>query len=196
MCRADHDFVGFWDVDEFLIPMNGTDSKISTVLKQYVDVGGLAVNWRIVGPSYHMLKPPGGVLENYNMCTPWSYEENEEIKTIVNTKFAIQPTTDPHTFVYKNGYGAVDDAGRPVPGVRNPRKVGDVQAFALYHYVTKSKEEYEEKMRRGSAMGNRKKESYFDMISKIATSPCLEWQAMFQQMKGYQARASCSRTRF
>ena len=177
-CREDHDFLGFWDVDEFVMPnvnqITGQEANISIFLSNFTHFGGLALNWRIVGPSGHDLKPSGGVLKNYNRCTPWSYKENEEIKSIVNTKYALKPTSDPHTFVFKDGYFAVDNNGRQVQGGVHSLGVESPPRFALYHFVTKSKSEYEEKMKRGSAMGNRKTISYFNEIESAANVTCEE----------------------
>ena len=138
-----------------------------------MDVGGVALNWRIVGPSGHHKKPEHrGVLRNYDRCTPWNFTENEEIKSVVNTRYAVRPLSDPHTFEYLEGYHAVDCSGRRVNAGRNPEGVQSPPLFSLHHYVTKSWEEYQEKMRRGSAMGNRKSSEYFQRIQEIATEAC------------------------
>lgn len=174
--RENHAFIGFWDIDEFIVPLQPTETNFADFLTTHMmHVGGVAINWRIVGPSGHETKPAtGGVLDNYQVCTPWNYLENEEIKSVVNTEFALAPLSDPHTFSYKEGYFAVDCQGRRVEGGRNPRGVESPPPFALYHYVTKSKEEYRQKMRRGSAMGNRKNEDYFNRIQNISKIPCSE----------------------
>jgi hypothetical protein len=149
-------------------------ANIAIFLANFTHFGGLALNWRIVGPSGHDSKPSGGVLKNYNQCTPWSYEENQEIKSIVNTKYVLKPTSDPHTFTFKDGYFAVDGMGRQVQGGVHSLGVESPPPFALYHFVTKSKSEYEEKMKRGSAMGNRKTRSYFTKIENAANEMCEE----------------------
>jgi hypothetical protein len=179
--RALHDFVGFWDVDEFVVRSNAAVPPFSQYLSEMMkshgntSMGGLALNWRIVGPSGHVTKPSsGGVLENYRMCTPWTYAENEEIKSVVRTAHAVRPLSDPHTFEYREGYHAVDCEMRPVDGGRHPAGVRDPPPkYALYHFVTKSREDYQEKMRRGSAMGNRKAWEYFDTIERLAIEPCV-----------------------
>ena len=152
----------------------GQKENISIFLANFTHFGGLALNWRIVGPSGHESKPSGGVLKNYNQCTPWSYKENREIKSIVNTKYVIKPTSDPHTFIFKDGYFAVDGMGRQVQGGVHSLGVESPPRFALYHFVTKSKSEYEEKMKRGSAMGNRKTRAYFKKIENAANVMCEE----------------------
>ena len=171
--RDQHDFIGFWDVDEYVAPVatNGS-SFVTFLMDEMMDVGGLALNWRIVGPSGHVTKPTGGVLENYQLCTPWEYHENEEIKSVVNTKHVRKPLSDPHTFEYQPGYHAVDCLKQRVDGGRHPNGIKEPPMYVLYHFVTKSWEEYREKMKRGSAMGNRKTEAYFRHIQDIGNVPC------------------------
>lgn len=180
VCRDLHRFIGFWDIDEFLVPVDSRIQNIADFLLPYERYGGLAVSWRVVGPSGHVMRPPGGVIANYQSCTKWDFADNAEIKSIVNARHAARPTSDPHTFVYTPGMGAVDTEGRAVEGSRNPEVHTDWQdhgrapPLALYHYVTKSEEEYREKMRRGSAMGNRKDTVYFERIAAAAQESCDE----------------------
>ncbi len=172
--RDKHDYVGFWDVDEYIVRRDASVEAFREFLgrEEVMHSGGVALNWRIVGPSGHETRPlSGSLLDTYRMCTPWSYAENEEIKSVVRTEHAVGPRSDPHTFEYKEGYHAVDPEGRVVSGGRNPAGARDPR-YALYHFVTKSKEEYREKMRRGSAMGNRKDMSYFESLERLAVVPC------------------------
>jgi hypothetical protein len=196
--RGLHKFVGFWDVDEFLIPLDGEiinkitqesekGEGLSTYLQEFEEYGGLGVGWRVVGPSGHITKPveshkntSKSILASFTLCTTWDFVDNQEIKTIVNTEYALHPTSDPHTFVYKDDKYAVDADKNPIQGGRNPFikknwvEKGHPPKLALYHYVTKSEEEYREKMQRGSAMGNRKDWTYFKRIEEAATEVCTE----------------------
>lgn len=187
--RERHRFVGFWDVDEFLVPLDPGITSLPSFLARYEAYGGLAVNWRTVGPSGHDHPPQSGTLESYQRCTPWDWPDNAGIKTIVNTRLALHPTTDPHSFVYSDAAHAVDAERRRVEGTRN-EAMGEAwlherraPALALYHYVTKSREEYREKMRRGSAMGNRKDEAFFERVRAAADVACPEAVAACRRMK-------------
>lgn len=180
-CRDLHQFIGFWDIDEFLVPITIPTSSVLDYLRKFENKGAVGVSWRVVGPSGHVKRPTGGVLTNFNSCTPWDYPDNSEIKSIVNAKYALHPTSDPHTFVYVQGKTAVDTEGEAIlEGSRHPliakrwAEQGRPPQLALYHFVTKSEEEYETKMRRGSAMGNRKDMTYFEKIKAAATQPCRE----------------------
>jgi hypothetical protein len=44
--------------------------------------------------------------------------------------------------------------------------------IALYHYLTKSEQEYMQKMKRGSAAGNYKSPEFFHTINQYATAEC------------------------
>ena len=50
--------------------------------------------------------------------------------------------------------------------------------IALYHYATKSLAEYQSKIERGSAMGNKKTIHFFDFIDKEATANCTDALAL------------------
>jgi hypothetical protein len=178
--RNVHTWVAFWDGDEFLVPMDVHAPALPELLGRFEEYGGVAVSWRTVGPSGHVYRPSGGVLPSYLRCVPWNHSDCSEIKTIVNVEKAIRPTTDPHTFVYEQGAVAVDMEAREVEGHINPyvaedwRLYGRAPRWALYHYATKSEEEFRNKSRRGSAMGNRKGREYFDGVNAAATERCEE----------------------
>ena len=53
----------FIDADEFLFPLNEGESVaniVSSILDVEPKAGGLAVNWRMFGSSFHEEKPYGG----------------------------------------------------------------------------------------------------------------------------------------
>lgn len=147
---SQHQFVGFWDVDEFLV-LPDPSLRFPDLLREYENFGGVVVNWRLVGSSGHQRPPPGGVLESFVQCTPEEYHENYQVKTIVNTRWVDLPTTDPHHFAFKLGKYAVNTAFERVDGavtvaIRNDRMV-------LYHYALKSVAHYKAKIMRGSEIG-------------------------------------------
>lgn len=179
--RGKHAWVGFWDVDEFVVPIDPMlPTSIADILRDFEQYGALVLSWRTVGPSGHVARPSEGIVRSYRRCTGWDYPHNAEIKTIANTKFAAYPTTDPHTFVYWNGTSAVDIEKRRVEGHVNPHVIEDWKSkrrkprLALYHYVTKSEEDFNWKSARGSAMGNRKGYEYFERLQRIANEQCNE----------------------
>lgn len=70
----------------------------------------------------------------------------------------------------QEGKHAVNSAGEEVSGARSSRVVTD--RIALNHYVTKSLEQYQQKMQRGSGMGNRKSMEFFQLTQLMATERC------------------------
>ena len=185
--RDRHAFIGFWDVDEFIVPIDPTITNIPTFLKQYnyENSGGLVVGWRIVGPSGHIRAPPAGtVLSSFTRCTPWDWPDNQEVKTVAaNTKYALHPTSDPHTFEYNKTAmrsPPKDASGNVVSGQKNPLIKEDWKMhrrppkLALYHYVTKSRQEFVDKVKRGSGMGNRKDVAFFERIEAASGEGCME----------------------
>lgn len=75
-------FLGFIDVDEFIVLQEPQVDEIQAVLTDFEHYGGLVVNWRVFGSSQHQEKPPGGVLKNYDDCIPRTEQESRFIKTI------------------------------------------------------------------------------------------------------------------
>ena len=63
-------------MDEFIVPVKQGVS-IPTVLRQYEQVGGLALNWMLLGSSGIEKRPEKGVLASYNSCVI-----NNHVKTI------------------------------------------------------------------------------------------------------------------
>jgi len=70
----------------------------------------------------------------------------------------------------QEGKQAVNSAGEDVYGARASDVVTD--KIVLNHYVTKSLEQYQQKMNRGSGMGNRKSIEFFDLTQLMATENC------------------------
>ena len=70
----------------------------------------------------------------------------------------------------QEGKHAVTSAGEEVSGARSSRVTTD--RIVLNHYVTKSLEQYQQKMERGSGMGNRKSMEFFQLTQLMATERC------------------------
>lgn len=82
-------YIAFIDADEFLFPLKERESIaniVSSLLDMKPEVGGLAVNWRMFGSSFHEEKPYGGVLGNYLYRAFENGKGNECIKSIVNPR--------------------------------------------------------------------------------------------------------------
>ena len=170
--RSKHSFIAFIDVDEFLFLRDPNISSMPQLLKEFEGYGGLAVNWVQFGSSGHVHRPHGGTLASYWKCIPKHHPENLHVKSIVNTKYVERATGDPHHFTYLDGKQAVSEKFVPVNGARSDSN--EISRIALYHYVTKSRDQYVHKIGRGSAMKNFKTIDFFDAVEKEATSNCTD----------------------
>ncbi|KAL4442455.1 hypothetical protein ABPG77_005039 [Micractinium sp. CCAP 211/92] len=134
--RNRHAWMGFFDLDEFLIIMDGSPS-LPALLARYPGVGALAVNWRLFGSSGHVERPVGGVLQSFTACTPAGYPENAHIKSIVRPQRTLGAAWSPHHFEYAAGYYAVNTNGTRVDGPLSSPPASD--ALLLHHYALRSR---------------------------------------------------------
>lgn len=178
--RDSHDWVAFFDADEYLILLE-SGTTLHGLLEDYKDYPALAVNWIMFGSSGRQTRPvEGGMLRWYMQCRT---VPEPHIKVIANSKEVENVLSPhPHNIYYKNQSNAVvenfdkvehvygaeceqtpgcetADHERPcrtdcnpMPGFKYPAQ--DVERIALFHYVTRSWEDYERKMDRGSASVN------------------------------------------
>lgn len=162
---SSHDFIGFIDVDEFVVVAH-RGIKIGRVLDHYSDFGGLSLNWKIFGSSGHGVRPAGGVLQNYCTCEP-GFDRHTKIfvNTARITSLEVQDplcsygdqhgkvlfTSDPHHVCYaRKDLYSVSVTFKHVKG---PFHHLNVTAPLIYinHYVTKSRADYQRKLDRGRA---------------------------------------------
>ena len=174
--RSRHQFIAFIDVDEFFFLRDQSVANMPALLHEYEAEAGLAVNWVQFGSSGHIHRPQGGTLANFWKCIPSQHPENLHVKTIANTLYVDRVSSDPHHFLYFEGKTAVNEKFEPVDGPRSGHH--DISRIALYHYVTKSRDEYMKKIERGSAMKNFKTLEFFDKVETEATEECqdaMQW---------------------
>ncbi|RYF12064.1 MAG: glycosyltransferase family 2 protein [Deltaproteobacteria bacterium] len=163
------DFMAFIDVDEFLVMPQG--DSLPAMLGDFVDHGALAVNWRQFGSSGHRRRPAGRVVDNYVFCYPATHENCRIVKLIANTKY-LRRFDGPHTASFTDGKLAVTENMEPVDGPQSDSV--SMNKVALYHYVTKSLEDFRHKMARGAAHGTVVKEmNFFRVVNREATALCM-----------------------
>jgi Glycosyltransferase family 92 len=172
-----HLWLGFLDIDEFIVVNAGADEGILHVLARFEDRGALALNWINFGSSGHVARPRGGIGPNYTSCTDVSFSNNQLVKCIVNTRHTISLGATPHEFTYQRGFHAVNTEGGAVRGARN-----DPPTYALMHvnhYVIQSREDYERKRSRWRHLKRRHLDTYFEDVDRAATRDCppLRWPA-------------------
>jgi hypothetical protein len=138
--RRETRWIAFIDLDEFLFSPTGR--RVSDVLAEFEDAPGVVANWAVFGPSGHVSRPDGLVIENYVRRTD-DPGFNHQVKSIVNPR-RVANFCGPHFFTYRDGF-AVDENGNPV----KPRNVTDSVSFErlrVNHYATKSQQEFEQKL--------------------------------------------------
>ena len=133
-------------------------------------LGGVQVTF---GSNGHIKRPAGQhTIHAYTRCIQPHPTRTEHIKSIVNTAFVTEISSDPHHFHYVDGKTAVNENYFPV--VDTPWTEGaTVTKIALHHYALKALEEFSRKINRGSGDGGRKQLDWFITIDSQATAFCM-----------------------
>lgn len=132
-------WLAFIDIDEFFVPMEKSD--IRDILDEYVQYGGLGVNWNMFSSNGHISRPNGGIIENYTACLGL----NGHIKSIIRPKVAVAPVSA-HHFNYKAGFYCVNEDCIPIKSFHT-YPLGE--KIRLNHYYYKSQQDFYDKINRG-----------------------------------------------
>lgn len=154
--KFDSHYIGFFDVDEFLLMnINGVSlpSLTTRVFNSYDGVGAYAINWRHFGSSGHIEKPDGLVIENYTHRAEDDFDRNLLVKTICNPRRVVH-FLNPHHPVLDDGYRIVNENGVTV----TDQFCADnsCSLMQVNHYFCKSREEARKKMERGKISDSKK----------------------------------------
>lgn len=130
------------DMDEFLYPIHKNNLK--EVLAEYEDVSALAVSYACFGSSGHTLKPDMQI-EAYTKRAKDNWDWNFLTKTIGQTAW-LEGCYHHHYFKIRNGLRDENrlfcDWYKPFSGKK----------IRINHYLTRSAEDYQEKIRRGNPL--------------------------------------------
>jgi hypothetical protein len=146
--KARTDWVCFLDADEFFTPT--TANTVGDFLARFPpDVSAIAINWKVFGSNGLTAWAPGLVIERFVRASSSKTPVNRHCKTIARVS-KIREVHIHRCFLSDGRY--VDSTGQDI----EIRRMGftpqihheDVQ---VNHYVVKSREECEDKLRRGSA---------------------------------------------
>jgi hypothetical protein len=111
-------------------------------------LGALGIFWLCFGSNGLVKKPKRGVLRSFVRRSRENFDSNDHVKCIVNTQFAVpKPAASPHQFSYAPGFFAVDENEKPILGPR--RRPRTSRRIRLNHYIVRSRQEFEAKMKRG-----------------------------------------------
>ena len=163
--KEESKYIAFIDADEFISTnIDNTDivkslhdkvpvsSLIDNIFNKYsnhweylsgLEPGAIGLNWKVFGNNYHVEKPEGLIIENYT-----KYGETDfcnHIKSIINPRVVSQ-FVNPHFALFKHGYCIISQQGSFIAGpfFANPND----NPLYISHYYYKSKEEFENRMRR------------------------------------------------
>ncbi len=136
----------FVDVDEFLISNEDCYLDLKALMHSYDKprVGAVQFNWKVFGSAGHIKKPKLPQFEAFIL------RENETRLGAVSrhTKVAlksgaavIKKPSDPHHFHVTRNYRVVNSAGKII--IPQPLIEPIYSKAAVYHYVTRSHDEYQ-----------------------------------------------------
>jgi hypothetical protein len=159
-----HHWLAFIDVDEFLVFQQGPPvQNLAVLLQRYEDYSALAVHWILFGSSGRDMRPVRGTLRSYPLAVPRNHTYHLYVKTIANTKCTIRTTDSPHVFQHNCTRPAVRTNYSPVYN-QTADDFPVHSLLALHHYATRSAEEFEIKMARGSGMKRQRGWEYFYFV--------------------------------
>jgi hypothetical protein len=151
------------DADEFLLPLKHADCR--DFLASVAKFEHVAVHWVMYGSSGHVSRPDGLVTRVYTYRAKGT---NQHIKTIYRPNERKSNFASPH-FMLPSQY--VNAAGEPVTW--NPKKLGGkaishpaADIARVNHYYTKSREDYDQKLRRGRSDRVHVSEDFFAKCDK------------------------------
>ncbi|KAL4537199.1 hypothetical protein Ndes2526B_g04892 [Nannochloris sp. 'desiccata'] len=159
-----HQWLAFIDVDEFLVFQQGPPvQNLPALLQGYENFSALAVHWILFGSAGRDVRPVRGTLRSYPLAVPRNHTYHLYVKTIANTKCTVRTTDSPHVFQHNCTRPAVRTNYSPV----HSQTADDLPVhslLALHHYATRSAQEFEIKMARGSGMKRQRGWDYFYFV--------------------------------
>lgn len=167
-----HTFMGFIDMDEFLVFHDHSMHNITQFLSRYEAYAGVSLYWILLGSSGHKRRPKGMVIKNYLKCVPRRHKYHTQFKSFVNLKF--QPTMySPHRALFNVSTGYLVDEN--MVRIATGRNKNCTHRFAaVYHYATKSEQDFHNKLRQGGGAGVTRPKNYLHQLDKRANETCLD----------------------
>lgn len=172
-----HKWIAYIDADEY-IETKAPDT-LRSILKEYEieGVGAFGINWRL-HTSNGLLKKPDSVRKAFTSCVldppgpppEKGWKDNRAVKSFVRTSMWVDPPWNPHHFRLVNGSKTVGEHGDELVDGSAVRIPITRDRIGLHHYTTKSKEQFEQKMKTWTA----KDWTYWDHIEGLPQEECLE----------------------
>jgi len=134
--KMDTQWLAILDIDEFLVPVE--QDRLSNVLKEFENYGGVCVNWQMYGTSYvDRIASNELMIEKLTRKAPPEYGENLYVKSIVQPK-KVHSMKDPHFANYKRKHYQVNTNEQRLVGSISPYIVTD--KLMINHYWTKDED--------------------------------------------------------
>jgi len=155
----DYSWIAHIDIDEFIVLLEESQN-IKDYLKEYNNCSSIGLNWLMFGSNGH-IETQESVISAYTQSLP-SHGANKHIKSIYQPKYT-KSTGAPH-FVFTKSDKKLVAGGRQVNVKHKPcdRAFSEPPVLdykmRINHYVTRSRQDFELKQKRGS--GNSKNRNY------------------------------------
>jgi len=133
------------DADEFLFPV--FHDSIPKVLEEYETHAGVTANWMMFDSKGHETKPGGLVVESYRRRLPPVTAAACHVKTLCKPAYT-RAFMNPHIPAMRLGRHVVNQAKEPMLCPFNYVVAGTAKLM-VFHYWTKSREEFLGKLARG-----------------------------------------------
>ncbi|MBA3995219.1 MAG: hypothetical protein C0469_17000 [Cyanobacteria bacterium DS2.3.42] len=141
MCADDVKWIGFIDIDEFIVPLE--EDNLVEILADYEDVGGVSLNWTMFGTSeIDKLEDDQLVIESLTRRAPINDPSNHFVKTISRAE-RIRRCKDPHAMLYDIGYKQVNTKKLPMYSSMSSSVVD--HRMRINHYWTRDESYYLER---------------------------------------------------
>ncbi len=146
------------DMDEFLYPV--VENTVSNVLRNYHESAQLLVNYACFGSSGHEFRPE---LQTsvYLKRARDGWEWNKLCKGIGQVQH-LRAARHHHFFQVLPGRAQVDEDKKHCGWVKNYKG----KYLRINHYLTRSREDYMEKMKRGNPIGEKRDWNWFNWANR------------------------------
>jgi len=142
--------------------------SLPAFLLDYEKFSALAVHWILFGSSGHEVKPSRNVLRSYIRCMPLKHTQHLFVKSIVNTRCTVGTTDSPHSFKHNCSSPSVRTNNMPIHGA-TAVDFPVHESLVIHHYATKSLEDFELKVLKGSGMRRQRGWDYFYFVDGWST---------------------------
>lgn len=160
----------FCDSDEFFMPTVKQDLR--EFISNYKEFSGFGATWQIYGSCGHILRPTGGVLENFLYKAQPDWDPNFHVKVIIKPAEVVSPGFTKSGYItphmWETKYGVSDEDG-DVIDYRDKGRIKKIKIakIRVNHYFNRSYEDWIDKQRRGRATIQKKRSlDMFDIYDK------------------------------